>query len=65
MLLMSQKVISGMMRSYQLQGLNWMVSLHHNGLNGMLADKLTRIFLSLYPTTAHPFSSRVSVKPSK
>jgi len=28
------------MRGYQLQGLNWMVSLHHNGLNGILADEM-------------------------
>jgi len=28
------------MRPYQLQGLNWMVSLQHNGLNGILADEM-------------------------
>jgi SWI/SNF-related matrix-associated actin-dependent regulator of chromatin subfamily A member 5 len=28
------------MRPYQLQGLNWMVSLHHNRLNGILADEM-------------------------
>lgn len=33
-------VIHGTMRSYQVQGLNWMVSLHHNGLNGILADEM-------------------------
>ncbi|KAF5371313.1 hypothetical protein D9758_004202 [Tetrapyrgos nigripes] len=33
-------VIHGNMRPYQLQGLNWMVSLHHNGLNGILADEM-------------------------
>ncbi|KAI6030006.1 P-loop containing nucleoside triphosphate hydrolase protein [Pisolithus marmoratus] len=26
----------------KLQGLNWMVSLHHNGLNGILADEMVR-----------------------
>ncbi len=35
-------VIQGTMRPYQLQGLNWMVSLHHNGLNGILADEMVR-----------------------
>jgi len=30
----------GKMRDYQVQGLNWMVSLHHNGLNGILADEM-------------------------
>ena len=28
------------MLPYQLQGLNWMVSLQHNGLNGILADEM-------------------------
>ena len=32
--------VQGKMRPYQLQGLNWMVSLHHNGLNGILADEM-------------------------
>ncbi|SJL09809.1 related to ISW2-ATPase component of a two subunit chromatin remodeling complex [Armillaria ostoyae] len=36
----SPSFITGTMRAYQLQGLNWMVSLHHNGLNGILADEM-------------------------
>ncbi|CCM03819.1 uncharacterized protein FIBRA_05968 [Fibroporia radiculosa] len=36
----SPSFVNGTMRSYQLQGLNWMVSLHHNGLNGILADEM-------------------------
>ena len=40
-------VIDGEMRGYQLQGLNWMVSLHHNGLNDILADEIVRASLSL------------------
>ncbi|KAJ8085234.1 chromatin remodeling complex Adenosinetriphosphatase [Marasmius tenuissimus] len=36
----SPSYITGTMRAYQLQGLNWMVSLHHNGLNGILADEM-------------------------
>ncbi|EPS99425.1 hypothetical protein FOMPIDRAFT_161571 [Fomitopsis schrenkii] len=36
----SPSYVHGKMRSYQLQGLNWMVSLHHNGLNGILADEM-------------------------
>ncbi|KXN86814.1 ISWI chromatin-remodeling complex ATPase ISW2 [Leucoagaricus sp. SymC.cos] len=36
----SPSFIHGLMRAYQLQGLNWMVSLHHNGLNGILADEM-------------------------
>jgi SNF2 family DNA or RNA helicase len=33
-------VKGGTMRDYQVQGLNWMVSLHHNGINGILADEM-------------------------
>jgi SWI/SNF-related matrix-associated actin-dependent regulator of chromatin subfamily A member 5 len=33
-------VKGGKMRDYQVQGLNWMVSLHHNGINGILADEM-------------------------
>ncbi|KAH7108257.1 SNF2 family DNA-dependent ATPase [Auriculariales sp. MPI-PUGE-AT-0066] len=33
-------VKGGKMREYQIQGLNWMVSLHHNGMNGILADEM-------------------------
>ncbi|CAA7268547.1 unnamed protein product [Cyclocybe aegerita] len=36
----SPSFVHGEMRAYQLQGLNWMVSLHHNGLNGILADEM-------------------------
>ncbi len=32
--------IKGEMRDYQLEGLNWMISLHENGLNGILADEM-------------------------
>jgi SNF2 family DNA or RNA helicase len=39
-------VIHGEMRPYQLQGLNWMVSLPHNGLNGVLADEMVRLLSS-------------------
>ncbi|GHJ85429.1 hypothetical protein NliqN6_1831 [Naganishia liquefaciens] len=33
-------VKGGKMRDYQIQGLNWMASLHHNGINGILADEM-------------------------
>ncbi|RDB15389.1 ISWI chromatin-remodeling complex ATPase ISW2 [Hypsizygus marmoreus] len=36
----SPSFINGEMRVYQIQGLNWMVALHHNGLNGILADEM-------------------------
>lgn len=33
-------VKGGVMRDYQLEGLNWMISLHARGLNGILADEM-------------------------
>lgn len=28
------------MRDYQLRGLNWLISLFENGINGILADEM-------------------------
>lgn len=33
-------VTGGKMRDYQVQGLNWMISLYQNGINGILADEM-------------------------
>ncbi|KAJ1724300.1 chromatin remodeling complex Adenosinetriphosphatase [Coemansia erecta] len=33
-------VTGGKMRDYQLRGLNWMISLFENGINGILADEM-------------------------
>ncbi|KAG6369601.1 hypothetical protein JVT61DRAFT_14222 [Boletus reticuloceps] len=38
--LKNRQALSLAPRAYQLQGLNWMVLLHHNGLNGILADEM-------------------------
>ena len=32
----------GQMREYQLQGLNWLIHLYDNGINGILADEMVR-----------------------
>lgn len=32
--------INGEMRDYQLRGLNWLISLRENGINGILADEM-------------------------
>jgi SNF2 family DNA or RNA helicase len=59
-------VINGVMRSYQLQGLNWMVSLYHNGLNGILADEMvsatdaTSIFVMLILLIASGFGQDIA-----
>ena len=32
--------INGTMREYQIQGLNWLIGLYDNGINGILADEM-------------------------
>lgn len=34
------KCITATLRAYQLEGLNWLVKLHDNGINGILADEM-------------------------
>lgn len=36
----SPAFIQGTMRDYQVQGLNWLISLHENGISGILADEM-------------------------
>ena len=33
-------IVNGKMRDYQIRGLNWMISLYENGINGILADEM-------------------------
>ncbi|KAK9861243.1 hypothetical protein WJX84_005000 [Apatococcus fuscideae] len=33
-------IANGQMREYQLQGLNWLIHLYDNGINGILADEM-------------------------
>ena len=35
-------ITHGKMREYQLQGLNWLIHLYDNGINGILADEMVR-----------------------
>lgn len=35
--------IQGKMRDYQLAGLNWLIRLYENGINGILADEMVCI----------------------
>lgn len=39
-LLCSLTGIQGKMRDYQLAGLNWLIRLYENGINGILADEM-------------------------
>ncbi|KAI1778128.1 SWI/SNF family of DNA-dependent ATPase [Hypoxylon cercidicola] len=36
----SPPFIHGLMRDYQVAGLNWLISLHENGISGILADEM-------------------------
>lgn len=36
----------GQLRSYQMAGLNWLVSLYNNKLNGILADEMGSVKIS-------------------
>jgi SNF2 family DNA or RNA helicase len=48
------------MRDYQVRGLNWMISLYENGINGILADEMglgkTLQTISLLGTVQHSSS---------
>lgn len=43
-------VKNGKMRDYQIRGLNWMISLFENGINGILADEMVTEFIRNTPT---------------
>jgi len=34
---------NGQMRDFQIRGLNWLINLYENGINGILADEMVRI----------------------
>ena len=36
-------IINGTLRDYQVRGLNWLISLYENGINGILADEMVCI----------------------
>lgn len=58
-------LIGGTLKEYQVKGLQWMVSLYNNKLNGILADEMVR---PSNKVIAHPpdFSLfRVSARPSR
>ena len=39
-LLITLDIINGSLRDYQVRGLNWLISLYENGINGILADEM-------------------------
>lgn len=38
-------IVGGKMRDYQMQGLNWLIHLYDNGINGILADEMVEVFV--------------------
>jgi ATP-dependent helicase STH1/SNF2 len=50
-------LVGGTLKEYQIKGLQWMVSLYNNNLNGILADEMVRS-LRRFPTQ-HSFFARV------
>ena len=34
----------GKLRDYQVRGLNWLISLYENGINGILADEMVCVW---------------------
>jgi ATP-dependent helicase STH1/SNF2 len=49
-------LVGGTLKEYQIKGLQWMVSLYNNRLNGILADEMVRSPAPFRPTTTHPRS---------
>jgi SWI/SNF-related matrix-associated actin-dependent regulator of chromatin subfamily A member 5 len=33
-------ITGGIMRAYQMEGLNWLIKLYHSGISGILADEM-------------------------
>lgn len=42
---LSIDIKNGEMRDYQLRGLNWLISLFENGINGILADEMVIFYI--------------------
>ena len=38
---------NGEMRDYQIRGLNWLISLFENGINGILADEMVKKIVNI------------------
>lgn len=51
----SPAYINGTLREYQIQGLNWLISLHENRISGILADEMGLGKTCMYLLTAVQF----------
>lgn len=48
-------VKGGPLRDYQVRGLNWLISLYENGVNGILADEMVRRWYLKYVLSHYKF----------
>jgi hypothetical protein len=44
------------MRDYQIRGLNWLISLYENGINGILADEMVNKLILFYVVIKIPMA---------
>jgi SNF2 family DNA or RNA helicase len=44
-----QIITGGTLREYQMQGLNWLIHLYDNGINGILADEMVGACRGAHP----------------
>lgn len=58
-------LVGGTLKDYQLKGLQWMVSLYNNKLNGILADEMASLFLCVVPICVFTSYFRVSGRRSR
>ena len=53
-------ITGGVLREYQLQGVEWLISLYENGLNGILADEMglgkVHIYIYIFKKTLQTIS---------
>lgn len=56
----------GQMRKYQIEGLNWLIHLYDNGINGILADEMVSLLDQLqdcnFPETTQYYGQTVNIK---
>lgn len=53
----------GTLKEYQLKGLQWMISLYNNRLNGILADEMVRCASFIFLSLCAEYSRRASARP--
>jgi hypothetical protein len=44
-------ITGGTLREYQMQGMNWLIHLYDNGINGILADEMVRALMVRHART--------------